>query len=555
MFRVILDLHRLDLTQPLRAGVCIVGAGAAGITLACELDGAGMSVLLLDAGPVDGGAEVSQDSYEGSSEGVHATPRFFRRRGFGGTTAIWGGRCVPYDPIDFEARPHVAASGWPLAYDEVARHYPKAMNYCDAGDFEFDARKAFDRRAALVPGLDSGGGVLTDEIERYSLPTHFGKRYRPRLAASLNVSVLGCAPVTRLVRNAGTGRVEAVEGRAGEDGPGFRVEADCVVLATGGIEAPRLLLASGGIGNQHDNVGRYYTCHVENFIGTLRPRRPGTAFHFERTRDGVYGRRKLTLDAETQRRERLLNISFRLHYPNVADATHRSAVLSAVYLARRTLIPEYRRILQYGVGEAVQTSSAGAHLRNVATGLPTLARFGVDWMRRRVLARRKLPYVLVPNADGSYVLEFNAEQTPLRDSRISLNGRTDALGMPRVHVAWRFGDEDIDSICRSYRLLRDRVQASGAATLEFDDAGLRDAVALSVPLGGHHIGSTRMASNPKLGVVDHQSAVFDTPNLFIASSSVFPTSGHANPTLTIVAMAIRLAEHLRTRLVPSGVPA
>jgi choline dehydrogenase-like flavoprotein len=127
--------------------------------------------------------------------------------------------------------------------------------------------------------------------------------------------------------------------------------------------------------------------------------------------------------------------------------------------------------------------------------------------------------------------------------------------MPRVHVAWRFGDEDIDSICRSYRLLRDRVQASGAATLEFDDAGLRDAVALSVPLGGHHIGSTRMASNPKLGVVDHQSAVFDTPNLFIASSSVFPTSGHANPTLTIVAMAIRLAEHLRTRLVPSGVPA
>lgn len=552
---MILDPSRLDLSRPLRAAVCIVGAGAAGITLACELDGAGLSVLLLDAGPVQGGDEASQDPYEGSSDGVHATPRFFRRRGFGGTTAIWGGRCVPYDPIDFEARTHVAASGWPVAYDEVARHYPKAMDYCDAGAFEFDARRAFEQPGALVPGLDSGGGVMTDEIERYSLPTHFGKRYRARLAASLNVSVLGPAQVTRLVRDVDTGRVNAVAGRAGEGGPGFRVEADCVVLATGGIETPRLLLASGGIGNRHDNVGRYYTCHVENFIGTLRPRRPGSAFHFEKTRDGVYGRRKLTLDAETQRRERLLNISFRLHYPNVADADHRSAVLSAVYLARRTLIPEYRRILQYGVGESVRTSSAGAHLRNVATGLPQLACFGVDWMRRRVLAERKLPYVLVPNADGSYVLEFNAEQTPLRDSRISLNGRTDAFGMPRVHVHWRFADDDVDSICRAYRLLRDRVQASGAATLEFNDAALRDAVALSVPLGGHHIGSTRMAADPKSGVVDRNAAVFETPNLFIASSSVFPTSSHANPTLTIVAMAIRLAAHLKATFIPSGVAA
>ncbi|MFM9916814.1 MAG: GMC oxidoreductase [Rhizobacter sp.] len=549
---MILDLSRLDLTQPLRAAVCIVGAGAAGITLACELDGAGVPVLLLDAGPVQGRGEVSQDPYEGSSDGVHATPRFFRRRGFGGTTAIWGGRCVPYDPIDFEARPHVSASGWPIAYDEVERHYPKAMGYCDAGAFEFDARQAFDRHGALVPGLDSGGGVITDEIERYSLPTHFGTRYRERLRASLNVRVLGSIQVTRLVRDGDTGRIEAVEGRVGEDGPRVRVEAGCVVLATGGIEAPRLLLASDGIGNQHDNVGRYYTCHVENFIGTLRPRRAGSAFHFERTRDGVYGRRKLTLDAETQRRERLLNISFRLHYPNVADATHRSPVLSAVYLARRTLIPEYRRILQYGVGESVTTSPTREHLRNVATGLPQLARFGVDWMRRRVLAERKLPYVLVSNADGSYVLEFNAEQTPLRDSRIMLNGRADAYGTPRVHVAWRLGDDDIDSICRACRLVRDRVQASGAATLEFNDAGLREAVALSVPLGGHHIGSTRMADDPKLGVVDRNAAVFETPNLFIASSSVFPTSSHANPTLTIVAMAIRLAAHLRTTFASSG---
>ena len=552
---MIVDPRALDLSTPLRAAVCIVGAGAAGITLACELDGAGASVLLLDAGDLHARGEVSQDPYEGSSDGAHATPRFFRRRGFGGTTAIWGGRCVPFDAIDFDAREHVPGSGWPIGFDEVARHYPKAMSYCDAGAFEFDARQAFATPGSAIAGLASGGGVLADGIERYSLPTHFGRRYRAQLEASANVRVLGPAQVTRLVRDPDADRIEAVECRSGEGSPVWRVEADRFVLATGGIETPRLLLASGGLGNRFDNVGRYYTCHIENFVGTLRPRQRGTAFHFEKTRDGIYGRRKLALDAATQRRERLLNTTFRLHYPNVADATHRSAVLSAVYLARRTLIPEYRRILQHGVGEGVQTSGTPAHLRNVATGLPQLAGFGIDWMRRRVLAERKLPYVLVPNADGSYVLEFNAEQTPLRESRITLSDRSDAFGMPRVHVAWRLADDDVDSLCRSYRLLRERVQASGAATLEFDDGALRETLAASVPLGGHHIGSTRMAADATQGVVDRNAALFDLPNLFIASSSVFTTSSHANPTLTIVAMAVRLAAHLRGQFAREGVAA
>ena len=552
---MIVNPQHLALDQPWDAAVCIVGAGAAGITLACELDGMGLPVLLLDAGAVAEHEVASQDPYAGSSEGLHPAPHFFRRRGFGGTTAIWGGRCVPYDPIDFETRPFVPDSGWPIRYEELARHYPKAMTYCDAGDFEFDARRAFASAGEAIAGMGDSPDLLSGTIERYSLPTDFGKRYRSRLAVSRNVSVLGQAQVLRLQRAPHAGRIEALQARIGENGPVLTVRARVFILATGGIETPRLLLASDpegpGLGNTSDCVGRYYACHIENAIGVLRPARAGSAFDFETTRDGVYARRKLLFTPEAQRREGLLNMSFRLHYPDVSDAHHRSAVLSAVYLAKRTLIPEYRRILQHGRVDGAPVPLA-PHLRNVAVGLPRLAHFGVDWLRRRTLARRKLPYVLVPNADGSYVLEFNAEQTPLRESRIVLTGNLDGFGVPRVHVGWRRAEQDVDSICRAYHLLRKRLHESGAATLTFDDGTLWEQVAASRPLGGHHIGTTRMAAHAKDGVVDGNAAVFDFPNLFIASASVFPTSSHANPTLTIVAMAIRLAAHVRALQAQEG---
>lgn len=565
---MILDPRQLDPAQPLRTVVCIVGSGAAGITLACELEGSAIPVLLLDAGPIDPRREPTQEPYEGSSEGAHPTPRHFRRRGFGGTTAIWGGRCVPFDPIDFEAREHVANSGWPIGYDEVARHYPKAMQYCDAGAFEFNTHTALARRGVAVPGLDGHPDIVADTIERYSLPTHFGRRYGPRLAASANVRVLGPAPVLKLLRASPGGGIHALECRlGGRDGAAstttpLRVQAQYVVLAAGGIETTRLLLASerehGGLGNAFDQLGRYYGCHVENMIGVLRPSAPARtrpdriAFHFETTRDGVYARRRMLVAPAAQRRERTVNISFRLHYPDVADPGHRSSVLSAVFVAKRLLIPEYRRILQHGRGDGALPGLQAAHLLNILRGLPSLLAFGADWVRRHQLAERKLPYVLVPNADGSHVVEFNAEQSPRHDSRIVLGEALDSHGLPRVHVRWRMGDDDVDGICRAYRLLRDAIAAGGAYRLDFDDASLRDRVAASIPLGGHHIGSTRMASSPQQGVVDRRCAVFGVPNLYVASASVFPTSSHANPTLTIVALAIRLAAHLRTRIALQG---
>lgn len=530
--------------------MCIVGAGAAGITIACELDGTGIDVLLLEAGGFGRDRQV-RDDYVGSASFPHPDTAAFRRPGFGGTTTIWGGRCVPLDPIDFARRQHIPDSGWPIAYEEVARYYPEAMQYCDAGQADFSVAGSLGAAPPTIAGLASNETLLADRIERYSRPTDFGKRYRARLARSSNVTVLLFARCIRLVRDANHRRIEqlVLVDRAGRQ---VCVVADTFVLAGGGLEATRLLLdsdvAGPGLGNRHDKLGRYYACHVESVCARLVPGHGKLPFAFEKTVDGVYARRKLQFSDAAQHRHRLLNSAFRLHFPPYADARHGSAVMSTIYLAKAALVAEHDNILRHGVADHV-VSPPLAHLRNITSGLPQVAAFGVQWLFLRKLARRKLPYTLVPNADGSYPIEFNCEQTPLASSRISLLRERDRHGMRRLQVDWRLGREDIDAACRGFIVLRDTLHRSSGCRLEFDEARLHAALENAMPLGGHHMGTTRMAASPKDGVVDGNCALFELPNLYVASAAVFPTVGHANPTLTIVALAIRLARHLRA---PAG---
>lgn len=524
--------------------VCIVGTGAAGMTLAMEMDGGPLRVLLIDPGQIRPGAATPQDLYEGSTDGVHPDPSYFRRVGYGGSTRIWGGRCVPYDAVDFMAREHVPNSGWPIAHDEIARHHAAAMRYLDAGEAEFQASAAIGGGKSMFPFSLRGGDINVDVIERYSLPTDFGKRYHDRLKSSKNVFAAGEVRALRILPRGGHGlnRLACVLTRQGQP---LEIQARHIVLATGGIETPRILLNSN-VGNQHDLVGRYYTCHVEKIHGVVRCQTPGTIFDFEHTRDGVYARRKILFSPAAQAREKLTNIAFRLHYPDVSLASHRSAVLSAVYLAKRTLIPEYRRILQHSSDEVAQVQAL-PHVMNVVKGTPELMGFAYKWLTQRVLAERKLPYVLVPNPDNSFPLEFNAEQIPLRDSRITLSDEVDAHGVRKVHVQWRKCDEDVSAIARAYRLLKRELEATGRCQVDFNDATLEHDLEGAFAVGGHHIGTARMGATPEQGVVDPHGEVFGHPGIHVAGSAAFPTSSHANPTLTIVAQSIRLAQRLQSQ--------
>jgi choline dehydrogenase-like flavoprotein len=244
-----------------------------------------------------------------------------------------------------------------------------------------------------------------------------------------------------------------------------------------------------------------------------------------------------------------LNAVFRLHFPPYADASHGSAVMSAIYLAKSVLLPEYREILRHGAA-AAPASPAADHRRNVLRGMPQLLRFSGQWLRHRVLARRKLPYTLVPNADGSFPVEFNGEQSPRESNRITLADDVDRHNVPRIRIDWRVDDDDIAASVRSFTLLRDVINASPRARLQVDLDRLPGLLRESAPVGGHHFGTARMAGHERAGVVDGNGAVFGLANLYVLGSATFPTCGHANPTLTIVALAVRMAAHLKAALGP-----
>ena len=526
------DARTVEAGAEIGTDLCIVGAGAAGIALAREFVGAPFRVVLLESGDVRF-ARRPQRLYVGDNAGLpnYATAHS-RFRVFGGSTTRWPGQCRPLDAIDFESRDWVPFSGWPFDRAHLEPWYRRAGAVChlSADDFEPAAWQGG------APALPLDGDDLEPILFQFGHPTDFGRIYRSELETAANIETLLHANAVEIVPEAGCREVRAVTVRTFA-GSQFQVRARAVVLACGGIENARLLLASNryapaGLGNEHDLVGRFFMDHPYLTTGYLAPADPAHArgLHVIDTfkRVGWEQRAHLgyALAEGVQRQERLNGCSAyfirRLH----------SETAPEYFSAGGKSFAHLRDFLT----DKVPDKQIGRHLRNLALGYRdvgiTLARRTADLVRpKRCLALRIIP-----------------EATPCPDSRVTLSDARDELGMPRVRVDWRLNPDDRRGLERLRAALQAAVRERGLGTLVDDPSEDETGWPASMMGGKHHIGTTRMHADPKQGVVDPDCRVHSLANLYVAGSSVFPTSGYANPTLTIVALALRLADHLKARL-------
>jgi choline dehydrogenase-like flavoprotein len=556
---MISDARSIEDGGVLDCDLCIVGGGAAGITLALQFLRSELRIILLESGAMLPDA-ATQSLYEAevADPALHSPGDRYRARRFGGSTTIWGGRCVPFDPLDFDRRPWVTDHAWPIGYAELSRYYPAATAICEAGESIYDATGALPGGMRPMIRTFEPAHFSADGIERFSCPTDFAARYQHRLAASRSVHVLLNANCTELLTDAEGSRIDRLSVRT-LDGPAFSVTPGRVILAAGGLEIPRLLLASRrthreGIGNATGQVGRNYMCHIAGTLGALHLDVPrADIWHgYEVAEDGTYCRRRLATTPAAQQQLGLASSVLRLHFPSIPDPSHRTGALSALYLAKPLISYEYAKRLtgegNTGFGTWLQ------HAANVVMDPFGTAGFMAHWIRYRTLAARKFPSVIVRPRANLFSLDYHAEQQPNAESRVTLGRETDRLGMPKLHIDWRYSALDVHTARETLRLLKQDLETWGHGRLTYYPETVEQQITREGAYGGHHIGTARMGASAATSVVDGDCRVHGMSNLYVAGSAVFPTSSQANPTLSIVALALRLADHLKRGAAPIATP-
>jgi choline dehydrogenase-like flavoprotein len=507
----------------IEADICVIGAGAAGITLARALAGSDIQVVVLESGGFEPDS-ATQSLYQGRNVGLNYYPlESVRLRYFGGSTNHWGGWCAPLNASDFKYRPWVPHSGWPIDRSALDSYYPEAQRICQLGPFEYDPQDWADEYRRF-PSFHPD--KLISRLWQFSPPTRFAEIYRNDLKKADNVRVFLNANVTRFDTNPESDRIETI-GVVALGGKAGLVRARYYVLACGGLENPRLLLLSnrdkGGLGNRFDRVGRFFMEHPHLRSGNIlavEPReliRQFTIFHRDQ---GVRMLAGICPSPAAQAREEILNCS--------ATIDSKRGDYDTGYDSWRSLRRAYDKS-QWPEDFAAKLWSVVTDLDDVVAG---------------ATRPEGEPYVGPVKSLRAFI---RSEQAPNPDSRVSLSERRDVLGLNEIELDWRLTELDWRTLRASNQLLGEELGRLGLGRVQLPEWLLSEEAAWPDSLGGgsHHMGTTRMADDPRRGVVDRDCRMHDVENLFVAGSSVFPTSGYANPTLTIVALALRLADHLR----------
>ncbi|WP_265569644.1 FAD-dependent oxidoreductase [Sphingomicrobium nitratireducens] len=526
---MLLDLRACESTYETQAQVCIVGAGAAGITLARRLGEAGIDTILLETGGAD-----HEDAVQSLARGKNLGHDYWeleesRLRFFGGTTAIWGGRCAEFDPIDFDRKDWVAHSGWPISYDDLAPYYADARRRLGLPAKQ-EASEIWQSLGEVAPAFARGN--LTTDFWQFTPETEqFTLRKCDDLVASPHVRILLHATLTGLKTDDARETVRTVEA-SDISGRRARIAARHVVLAAGGIENARLLLACN-LGNRHDQVGRYFMEHPHARGGEIVKGELWQLLRqFGRHVRDPQGNKHAALikpSAEMQQREGILGSAFNLGAVQ-KEQSRQIATMRAYNALRHDLSPSARN-------RAFWLKAKKTVLR---------LHEWVDPARSRMLV-----------AGGwSAAAVIRAEQAPNPDSRVMLGQSIDALGMREAALDWRFSEIDKHTIAVMMKAFAGELQRLGLGRFDpapwIDEAETlwhTDPLICTHHKGGyHHMGTTRMSGSPREGVVDAECRVHGMNNLHVAGSSVFSTSGWANPTLGIAALGLRLADRLEKDL-------
>jgi choline dehydrogenase-like flavoprotein len=542
---VFTDARCIAAGSTLQADICIVGAGIAGISIAREFIGGSESVLLLEGGGLEFTKSLrdlptvlrrhtlgEQALAGGVNAGQPYYPlRFTRVRAFGGSSRAWhehrGVQVRPLDAIDFETRDGLPEHGWPIDRAQLDPFYERAQQFCGLGPFAYDA-ETWEAKGYGAP-------LPLDPRRVESVIFQFGKqssfdRYEDELARAENVNLVLHATAVHLAdRGDRVVRTDC----ATLSGSRFSVRARTFVLAAGAMENARLLLVSrdsqpAGIGNDRDLVGRSFMEHPDVAVGYLIPD-PGLdrsalrVYEHQRAGEHLTVEAMFRLSDPALRSERLLNAVLRLR------PTYRSGMTAAVRSAEAV-----RRSVHYGVA----TPGLARHALRSILGAPQILRHYANYRSGRP-----------PEVFG---IDMMAEQAPTTSSRVRLARRRDRLGVPVAILDWRLTSMDWNSMRRTVEIFGDAVREAGVGTVT-STLGVENHPP-AVFGNWHHLGTTRMHRDSARGVVDENCRIHEMTNLYIAGGSIFPTGGYANPSLTIVALSLRLADHLKSTSARSANP-
>ncbi|MEO0317257.1 MAG: hypothetical protein RL404_934 [Pseudomonadota bacterium] len=535
-----IDTRQVNDGRALVVTACIIGGGVAGLTIAREFEGHGIDTCVLESGGFEPD-DATRDLCRGEATGM---PYEFsdgcRARFLGGSSNCWGGWSRPLDPWDFECRDWVPHSGWPFGLEHLLPYYERAHAVLQLGPSNFDP--AFWEQAIArddVRRIPLASGRVRDTVSQFSPPVRFGRHYRKALQRASHVRIFLHANVTALLPDRSCTRISQVRVQT-LDGKSMTVAARLFVLATGGIENARLLLASNqqagcGIGNWHDLVGRYFMDHPRMQAGSVR-------FSAGWSRNKLYDIKynylshavkahgqhiaaQLALTPEAMASERVLNarLCFSSEFPGEGSAAAKSLFRCKQALLHKEQPGWYwRDEVRTMLGDPVNTFLYG-------------------------FTRLCHPRFLIRGVSFQVIVE----PAPNPDSRVTLSAtKRDALGLPRVEVDWRIDPLSRHTADRTLALVAQELQMAGVAEVDTGPSMFAEGWPETWEREGtwHHMGTTRMHADERRGVVNADCRVHGMSNFYIAGSSVFPTAGANFPTITITALALRLADHLRDQL-------